>query len=80
MKPTEIVHKDIIGQEIQVGDAVVSPSGTNLRVGIVEKINPKMINVSIVGRRHSVDRRYPDDLLVIKDSKVTLYVLANSQK
>jgi hypothetical protein len=43
---------------------------------MVKKINPKMINVVAVGRTY-VDRKYPTDLLVVDDPKITLYILKN---
>lgn len=72
-----IVHKDIIGNIIKEGDAVVSPHGTYLHVGIVEKLNPKMVTVKLVAHSgwRSSAMRYPSELLVVEDPKVTLYLL-----
>jgi hypothetical protein len=72
----EIVHHDILGNKIKLGDAVVFPSHNNLKIAMVKKINPKMINVVAVGRTY-VDRKYPTDLLVVDDPKITLYILKN---
>ncbi len=73
-------HKDIIGNLIKVGDTVVSPNGTRLYVGVVEKINPKMINVKLVATSwRGTERRYPQELLVVNDPKVTLYLIQNSK-
>lgn len=73
-----IVHKDIIGNVIGLGDTVVSPNRTQLEIGIVEKIHPKMILIKLVGKRWT-DRRYPHNLLVVNDPKVTLYMMKNSK-
>lgn len=75
---TPIEHKDIIGNVICEGDTVVYPSHNSLRVALVKKINPKMVNVVGVGRSWT-DRKYPSDLLVVNDPKITLYMLQHSK-
>jgi hypothetical protein len=74
----EIIHKDILGNLIKVGDTVVYPSHNALRIAIVKKINPKMINVLAVGNTWA-DRKYPNDLLVVDDPKITLYMLKHNK-
>jgi hypothetical protein len=77
--PKEIpVHKDIIGNVIKVGDIVVYPSHNSLSVASVNKLNPKMINVVAVGRSYP-DRKYPLDLLVVDDPKITMYMLKHNK-
>jgi hypothetical protein len=75
---TDIVHKDILGNCIRVGDTVVYPSHNSLKIASVVKLNPKMVNVVAIGRKYT-DRKYPTDLLVVDDPKITLYVLKNSK-
>jgi hypothetical protein len=74
----EIAHKDLIGNNIAVGSYVVIPTGRVLSLGTVTKLNPKMITVLKVKTSrfaHREERRYPKDLLVIDDPKITLYML-----
>ena len=71
-------HKDILGNPIRVDDVVVYPSHNSLKIATVKKINPKMINVVAVGRTWA-DRKYPTDLLVVDDPKITMYLLKNSK-
>jgi hypothetical protein len=71
-------HKDILGNPINEGDTVVYPSHNSLRVALVKKINPKMINVIAVGCSWP-DKKYPSDLLVVNDPKITVYMLKNSK-
>ena len=54
--------------------------GYNICFGsaFLKKINPKMINVVAVGRSWP-DRKYPTDLLVVNDPKITLYMLKNTK-
>lgn len=75
---TEIIHKDILGNTIKIDDVVVYPSHNSLKIAIVKKINPKMINVVAVGRKYP-DRKYPSDLLVVDDPKITLYLLTHGK-
>jgi hypothetical protein len=74
-------HKDKIGQSIELGKIVAYPvSGTQLGVGVVEKIHTVMItvkNVSDKGWRREV-HRYPAQVVIINDIPETLmYVLTN---
>jgi len=73
-------HKDILGNQITVEAAVVVPvSKSCLEVGIVRKLTPKMITVTIVGKARGWSKGtrqfYPGDVLVIEDAKVTMYIL-----
>jgi hypothetical protein len=76
--PNEVIHKDILGNEIGLGDTVVYPSHNSLKIAVVKKINPKMINVVAVGRSWP-DRKYPTDLLVVNDPKITMYMLKHTK-
>ena len=74
----EITHKDILGNSIKVDDVVVYPAHNSLKIATVKKINPKMINVNPVGKLY-LDRKYPSDLLVVDDPKITLYMLKHTK-
>ena len=75
--PNDIDHKDILGNSIKLGDTVVYPSHNSLKIAVVKKINPKMITVTAIGRSWA-DRKYPTDLLVVDDPKITLYIMKNT--
>ena len=75
---SETIHKDILGNTIKVDDTVVYPSHNSLKIATVKKINPKMINVVAVGRTYP-DIKYPSDLLVVDDPKITLYMLTHNK-
>jgi hypothetical protein len=74
----EIIHKDILGNIIKVGYTVVYPAHNSLKIAVVKKVNPKMINVNPVGRTY-LDRKYPSDLLVVDDPKITMYMLKHNK-
>lgn len=72
-------HKDLLGTEIAIEDCVVVPDGKRvLKLGTVKRLGPKMVVVSIVGRSWQEKMVYPQDLLVVKDQRVTLYLLKHS--
>lgn len=52
-------HRDLLGQPLAVGDAVVFPSSNTMYVGTVTKLNPKMIKVRRVGRSKWEQNKYP---------------------
>ena len=77
-KTSDITHKDILGNTIEVDDIVAYPSHNRMKIGVVQKLNPKMINVTAIGRK-CVDRKYPSELLTVDDPKITMYVLRHSK-
>lgn len=74
----DVLHKDILGNPIKVDDVVVYPAHNSLKIATVKKINPKMINVVAIGRTYT-DRKYPTDLLVVDDPKITMYMLKHTK-
>ena len=76
-------HKDKLGRLLNVGDCVAYPSGNTLVVGLVKKINPKMIGVSSLGRSRtwsSAKNKYPDDCVLLEGPEVTMFLIKNSVK
>jgi hypothetical protein len=76
-------HKDKIGQAVEIGKVVAYPvSGTQLGVGIVEKIHNIMITVKSttddISWRREV-HRYPAEVVVINDIPETLMYLLTKQ-
>lgn len=72
------MHKDILGNTINEGDSVVYPHHNSMKVGIVKKNSPKMVMVRAVGKMYT-DRKYPHEILVVNDPKISLYILKNSK-
>lgn len=77
-KTSDISHKDILGNNIKVGDIVAYPDHNNMRIGTIAKLNPKMVNINPIKFKW-IDRKYPSELLVVNDPKITMYVLKNSK-
>lgn len=73
-----INHKDILGQPLGIGDAVVFPSSNTMYVGLITKLNPKMVKVKRVGTKYTWEQnKYPTDLAKVSGSEVTMYLLKN---
>jgi hypothetical protein len=76
--PKEIPnHKDKLGRPIMVGDFVVFPDRNSLEVGVVKKLNPKMIGVGRIKSKYS-QNKYPEDIVRLDGPEVSMYLLKNS--
>jgi hypothetical protein len=84
-----IEHFDKLGAPINVGDYVAYPHVNSLQIGLVIKLNPKMVKVKPVTkkRKNSYSQlrakevginRYPVDCILVGGELVTLYVLKNA--
>ena len=79
MSDTLITHSDLLGNEIKVGDVVALPAQNSLYLGIVKKLNPKMVSVARLNKHSNKSKtmlKYPHELLVVNDPKTALYMLA----
>lgn len=69
-------HRDILGQPLGIGDAVVFPSSNSMYVGMIVKLNPKMVKVKRVGTKYKWEQnKYPADLAKVSGAEVTMYLL-----
>ena len=78
MAKEAVVHKDRLGRELKVGDCVAYPSGNSLIIGVIKKINPKMVGVSALGKENrwgSAKNKYPMDCVRLDGPEVTMYLL-----
>lgn len=75
-------HKDRIGQLIKIEDYVVYPDHGHLAVGIVKKLNNKMIGVSKLVKSRSgyswskYHNKYPDDCVIVDGARVTMLIMS----
>ena len=72
------MHKDILGNIIKVDDTVVYPLQNRMKIGTVQKNSPKMVIVQPIGKQY-IDKKYPSEVLVVDDPKITMYILRNSK-
>jgi len=74
-----IEHKDKLGRLLKVGDCVAYPSSNSLMIGIVKKLNPKMVGVKPLKNNWGSGNKYPQDIVLLEGPEVTMYLLmANS--
>jgi hypothetical protein len=72
-------HKDKLGRLIKIGDCVAYPDSNSLVVGVVKKLNPKMIGVSRIKAKWT-QNKYPQDMVLLEGPEVTMYMLKESAK
>ena len=70
-------HTDKLGRLIKVGDFVAFSDRNSLEVGIVKKLNPKMIGVGRIKSKWS-QNKYPQDIVRLEGPEVSIYLLKNS--
>ena len=72
---SDIRRLDIIGNELNVGDLVVSPYANMLSIGRILRFTKKMIQIK--GINHSYIKRLVKDIDVLKieGEAVTMYIL-----
>ena len=78
--PAKLVpeHRDKLGRLLKIGDCVAYPAYNSLGIGVVKKINPKMIGVSTLQRRASPKNKYPHDCVLLEGPDVTMFLIKNS--
>lgn len=70
-------HKDKLGRDLAVGDAVCYPVSNTLYVGTVTKLNAKMVKVQKISnsRYPTEHNKYPADIIKLDSAEVTFYAL-----
>jgi hypothetical protein len=72
-------HRDKLDRLIKVGDCVAYPVSNTLIIGIVKKLNPKMVGVERLGKSGwGPSNKYPNDLVLLDGPEVTMYLIKNS--
>jgi len=70
------VHKDKLGQDLDLGDCVAFPDSNTLFIGKVIKLHPKLVTVVKLGGLWQFEtRKYPGDLIKLESDKLTFYLL-----
>lgn len=67
-------HKDKLGRLLSVGEYVAYPDSNNLLLGIIVKLNPKMVKVKPLSKSWEVNK-YPYDTLKVEGPDLTWYLL-----
>lgn len=72
------IHKDKLGQNIEKGDCVAYPLSNSLHIGIIIKLNPKMVRVKDIKKTKwgsSEHNKYSKDFVKITGPAVSMYML-----
>jgi hypothetical protein len=77
---TPVQHSDLFGQPLEIGDCVVYPRSNSMMVGTVVRHMPKMVGVKGVGSRWADCNKYPQELVKVSGSEVTMYLLKKMHK
>lgn len=76
--PKEIPeHRDAMGRILKLGDCVAYPQSNSLVIGVIRKLNPKMIGVTRVGCKGwgSEKNRYSVDCVLLNGPDVTMFLV-----
>ncbi len=73
-------HRDQLGRVINMGDCVAYPQSNTLVIGVVRKLNNKMIGVRRIGNRGwgSEKNKYPSDCVKLEGPEVTMFIIKNA--
>jgi hypothetical protein len=76
------MFKDKLGQDLTEGDFVVWPNHNTLEVGVIVKLNPKMVKVKKVDSPKKWQpltwNKYPKDVVKLEGSIVSMYILKHA--
>jgi hypothetical protein len=75
-----VQHSDLFGQPLEIGDCVVYPRSNSMMVGTVDRQMPKMVGVKGVGNQWADCNKYPQELVKVSGSEVTMYLLKKMPK
>lgn len=68
-------HRDILGRVLNVGDYIAYPDSNQLKIGKIDKLNPKMIRVITGNHWRSTLNKYPSDTTKLDGPELTAYLL-----
>ena len=76
---SDIEHKDVLGNVLAVGDIIAYADHNSLAMGIVDKLNPKMIGLKRVNSKLRRNK-YPQDCVKVDENLGLLYILQRGGK
>lgn len=69
-------HFDKLGRPLTLGNYVAFPAYNGLEIGVVTKLNPKMIKIKRLGKGWE-QNKYPQDIIVLDSDEMVFYILKN---
>ena len=76
-----IIHTDLLGNVLAVGDTVAMSINNQMVVSTIKKLHPKMIKLSRSSLSHwtqGYHNKYGKDLIKLEGPRVTMYLIKNS--
>jgi hypothetical protein len=67
-------HKDILERPLNVGDYVAFPESNILKIGIIQKLNPKMLTIKGITSSWN-SKKYPKDCAKLDGPELTMFIL-----
>ena len=67
-------HRDMLGRLITTDSCVAFPDGNHLKIGKVNKLNPKMVRIRGAKTRYDCNK-YPQDVVIVDGPEVTMYLM-----
>jgi hypothetical protein len=67
-------HRDKLGRLLSLGEYVVYPDINVLLLGIIVKLNPKMVKIKPLSKSWEINK-YPHDTLKVEGPDLTWYLL-----
>ena len=74
-----VQHSDLFGQPLEIGDCVVYPRSNTMMVGTVDRHIQTLVGVKGIERWGDCNK-YPQELVKVSGSEVTMYLLKKSAK
>ena len=75
-------HKDKLDQSLSIGDCVAFPHHNGLEIGIIVKLNPKMVKLKKIEPlkrwQPSTWNKYASDVVKLEGPIVSMYIIKNS--
>lgn len=72
-------HKDRLGRTLAEGACVAFPDTNILRIGIIQRFMPKMVEVKTIGDQYCYrTNKYASDLVLLDGPDTTFFIMANT--
>lgn len=73
-KTENIEHKDVLGRTLKIGDHVAYVDSNSMRLGQIDKLNPKMVRIVPRKYRYTVNK-YASDTVKLDGPDLVMYLL-----
>lgn len=78
MPENNVEHVDCLGRKLKIGDCVAFSYSNHLCIGIIGKLNPKMVKVKELGKKSNWTgsyNKFPQDVVILEGPDITMFLL-----